>query len=274
MATQSMSRLRVNDVELFYELTGEGEPVVLVHGSWGDHHGWDAIVPSLASSFKVLTYDRRGHSQSDRPASQGFRREDEDDLARLIEELELAPAHVAGNSFGASITLGLVARRPELFRSLIAHEPPLVALVAEDPDWLARLEPLQAVLRQIQSGNPAGGAEQFMDGIGVGRGAWEHFPPEVRDTCILNAPTFLDEQLDPSWADIDRSVLSDLSCPALLTKGTESLPYLLRIMEKLTDEMPQAEVGTIIGAGHIPHRTHPTEYLSVLVEFLLGVQAQ
>jgi pimeloyl-ACP methyl ester carboxylesterase len=59
---------RVNGVELYYELSGSGEPLVLVHGSWGDHHNWDAVAGSPAQSFQVLTFDRRGHSASERPA--------------------------------------------------------------------------------------------------------------------------------------------------------------------------------------------------------------
>jgi pimeloyl-ACP methyl ester carboxylesterase len=49
---------RLNGTELFYELTGSGDPLVLVHGSWTDHKSWQFVVPGLARSFRVLTYDR------------------------------------------------------------------------------------------------------------------------------------------------------------------------------------------------------------------------
>ncbi len=61
-----MSKVRVNGVELFREFQGEGEPLVLVHGSWVDHFNWQGVAPGLAGSFRVLTYYRRGHSQSER----------------------------------------------------------------------------------------------------------------------------------------------------------------------------------------------------------------
>src|SRR5688572_22213198 len=96
----------INGVELHWELTGEvGEPLVLVHGSWGDHRGWDRVVPALSRSSRVLTYDRRGHSRSARPAGRGSVREDVDDLAGLVEHLGLGPAHLVGNSFGGAIVL-------------------------------------------------------------------------------------------------------------------------------------------------------------------------
>ena len=91
----------INGVELHWWLTGEaGPPLVLVHGSWGDHHGWDRVVPVLSRSFRVLTYDRRGHSRSARPAGQGSAHEDVSDLAALIDHVGLGRAHILGNSFG------------------------------------------------------------------------------------------------------------------------------------------------------------------------------
>ena len=76
----------INGVRLFWELRGEaGDLLVLVHGSWGNHHNWDSVVPAFGRSFRVLTYDRRGHSQSQRPGGQGCIEEDVADLAALID---------------------------------------------------------------------------------------------------------------------------------------------------------------------------------------------
>src|SRR5215207_4711771 len=110
----------VNGTRLFYELSGSGDPLVLVHGSWVDHKDWQLVVPSLTKSFRVLTYDRRGHSLSERPLGPGSRREDEENLAALIEALDLAPAHVVAHSFGASIARAAFAssRSLRLYRML------------------------------------------------------------------------------------------------------------------------------------------------------------
>src|SRR5205823_10936310 len=132
-----MSITEVNGVRLFTEPSGDGEPLVLVHGSWGDHHNWDLVAPRLAEHFRVLTYDRRGHSESEAPPGQGRVDQDVDDLAALVEWLGLGPAHIVGNSFGAVISLKLASRRPELFRTLAVHEPPAFPLLAEDPGFEA-----------------------------------------------------------------------------------------------------------------------------------------
>src|ERR671919_1339435 len=113
-----MPTASVNGVALHYELAGSGNPLVLVHGAWGDRTSWRFVAPSFSEHCRVLTYDRRGHSKSERPSGQGSFREDAADLAALIEHLDLQPAHIAGNSAGASIVLRLAGERPELLRSL------------------------------------------------------------------------------------------------------------------------------------------------------------
>src|SRR5712692_3336664 len=126
-----MPLARVNDVNLYYEISGDAEErLVLVHGSWVDHTSWDLVVPALAESFRVLTYDRRGHSQSEPSTGEGTFDQDIADLKELMQHLDFAPALIVGNSFGASVALGLATRQPDLFRSLSAHEPPLLGLVA------------------------------------------------------------------------------------------------------------------------------------------------
>ena len=95
------------------------EPLVLVHGSWVDATRWRFVVPGLAESFRVLVYDRRGHSRSERPDAPGSVDED-GDLAALLETLDLAPAHVVTSSYGGNIALRLATRRPQIFRSLSA----------------------------------------------------------------------------------------------------------------------------------------------------------
>src|SRR5918995_198084 len=107
----------VNGVRLSYELAGDGSvPLVLVHGSWVSRHSWETVVPSLARDFRVLTYDRRGHSGSERLTTQGSVHEDVADLAALLEHLQMGPAFVVGNSLGGSIALRFAAQHPRHVR--------------------------------------------------------------------------------------------------------------------------------------------------------------
>lgn len=268
-----MPLLRVADLNLSYQVVGEGDPLVLVHGSWNDHTSWQpAIDADVRSSIRVVTYDRRGHGQSGAGPGQGTRRQDEDDLEALIERLGPAPAHVAGNSFGAAITLGPAARRPELLRTLTVHEPPLVAIVADDPEAMTELRPTQAsidtALNHLRAGEHEQDARLFVDEVALGPGGWDQLPAEVRRTFVRNAPTWLDEQSDPDRSTLDLDALSRCTAPVLLSRGSESPTWLSTILDRLATALPRARRQTIEGAGHIPHVTHPQQYVAALTRFI------
>ena len=267
-----MPTTRVNDVELFYELSGDGTPLVLVHGSWGDHHDWDPVVPTLAKSFRVLAYDRRGHSASERPARQGNVFEDADDLAGLIDELGLAPAHVAGNSFGAVVTLRAATRRPEVFRSLIAHEPPLFPLLAGTAFERALIDVQQritAVVVLLEGGDHQEAARLFVETIAFGPGAWEgQLTPEMRAVFVANAPTFLDEVRDTDALQMDLGALAAFDNPALLTSGTKSAPFFGPVVERVAESLPRAQRITIDNADHVPQISVPERYVELVRGFI------
>jgi pimeloyl-ACP methyl ester carboxylesterase len=261
----------INGVRLSWQLTGQsGDPLVLVHGSWIDHHNWDGIVPALSGRFRVVAYDRRGHSESERPAGQGDVSEDVSDLAELIEHLGLRPAHILGNSFGAVIALRLAANQPSFVRSLLVHEPPLFGLLdaRAREDLLHGSElPLRPVIDLLEQGQMEAGARLFYETV-VRAGTWAERPPQVRQRWIFNAPTFLDEERDPDSRRVDLPVLSCFRGPTLLTLGDQSPPVFRFIIEMLAHALPDSQVRTIAGAGHGPHVTHPAEYVETVMSFL------
>ena len=267
-----MSRRRINDVELYHELNGhDGEPVVLVHGGWTDHSSWQLAAPGLSRDHRVLVYDRRGHSRSGRPAAQGSRRTDEDDLAALIEGLDLGPAHLIGNSYGASIVLGLAARRPELARSVVAHEPPLIGIAAPGSGLRATIDRIGDLLEQVAAdlrrGELEQGACRFVEDVALGPGMWSVLPPETRRVMVANAATFLDVLGDPHWGAVPDRRGSEV--PVLLTDGDASPDWLPAIVTALAaGPYAGAARHTFAGAGHVPHLTHAAAYLDVVERFI------
>jgi len=267
---------KINGVKIFWELTGTGgEPLVLVHGSWGDHHNWDIVVGEFSKTFRVLTFDRRGHSQSERLPGQGHVEEDIADLIELINHLNLSPAHIAGNSFGAAIVLKTSAKRPDLFRSMIIHEPPLLGLLKDNPHAQEMLQivngRIKEVLDLITAGNLEKATEEFMEKIAMGPGSWEKLPEVVQKTFIYNALTWYDEMQDPQSLQIDITTLLDFKKPTLLSAGSESPSFFPLIIDKLAYVLPHAKRITIEGAGHVPHMSHPEKYIELVSNFCLEV---
>ncbi|WP_373306437.1 alpha/beta fold hydrolase [Streptomyces mirabilis] len=163
---------------------------------------------------------------------------------------------MAGSSFGGSIALGLAARRPELFRSITVHEPPLVAIVAGDPDALRQLRPtrasMDAVLAHLGKGEYRQGARQFVEEVAMGPGTWDRLPAAVRETFVHNAPTWLDEQSDPDWAKIDTDALARCAAPVLLSGGTRSPVWLATILDRLPRPCHARGGGPSKGRGTFP----------------------
>ncbi|HLK40981.1 MAG TPA: alpha/beta hydrolase [Polyangiaceae bacterium] len=228
-----MTHAQIGGVRLFYELAGSGDPIVFVHGSQGDHRTWQAVVPHFARRFRVLTYDRRGHGQSEKPLGQPTGHADVEDLAALVAQLGLPPAHFVGASFGAGVVLRLAAKKPELFRSVVAHEPPLLGALEEDsmaaPDQLARA---------------------------------------MRDTFATDPKVWVDEMRNPEAYRFDPDALLHFDRPVLLTRGDKTPRIVARVMMKLADTVRRGEWWTFAGAGLDPHVTHADEYAGLVEEFL------
>jgi pimeloyl-ACP methyl ester carboxylesterase len=261
---------KLNGVDLYYEVDGDGPPLVVVHGSWTDHTAWGTVAQRLEDSFRVIRYDRRGCSRSEFP-SQRTRRDDEEDLAAVIEQFADGRASVVASSFGGLITLGLAARRPELLDRLCIHEAPSPPLVEKDE--AARvvadaLDSIQEIIEQIEAGDSAGGAFRFVEELALGPGGWELLPEQIREAFVNNASTFAAEQRDPAWGDLDVAGISDHGHPLLLTLGTTSPAWLRVAQEALITTLPYAETAVIEGAGHSPHLSHPDDFAALLRPFL------
>jgi len=262
----------INQVNLYWEVLGsEGDPLVFVHGSWGDHDNWNQVTAELSKNFRVLTYDRRGHSKSERTPHQGSAEEDVSDLIALIENLNFSPAHIAGNSGGAAIVLKTAARRPDIFKTLVVHEPPLFGLLKNIEEAQPMLQVVEkriaAVVDLIATSEYEQAARLFVETIAFGPGAWTGLSEHVKQTFIYNAPTFLDEIRDPENLELDPSRLNRFDKPALLTHGSESPPFFVMGLDIIAKALGNAQRFVFEAAGHVPHMSHPKQYIQNLQQF-------
>jgi len=108
----------VNGLNIYYEMHGEGEPLILLHGAFGNAEGWAQIVPALKESRRVIAVEMEGHGRTndlDRPLEI---RQMSKDIAVLMEELNLHNADIFGYSLGGIVGLGIAIEYPELVRKL------------------------------------------------------------------------------------------------------------------------------------------------------------
>ncbi len=266
---------RVNDINIFWKLTGDkGETLILVHGSWGDHHNWDAVVGELAKSFRVLTYDRRGYSKSEKPLIKSDFENDVWDLIRLIEHLHISSAHIVGNLFGASIVIQTATQRPDLFKTMIVNDPPLFGLMNEDQDAQLALQEfdirMEPVIELFKSKDIEAAAKLYVNTIGIGAEAWEKLPQTMRQIFINNAATWYNQISDPKSIDFDINRIANFKKPTLLSNGELSPLIFHKVVEKLANTISNSKHIVYLGAAHVPHISHPDKFIEAIRNFCIG----
>lgn len=114
-----MPTLTLNGIEMFYEITGEGPPLLLIHGLGSSGRDWEYQIPDFKDHYQVITVDLRGHGRSSKPKGPysivGFA----DDVFALLKALNFESVHVLGISMGTSVGFELVLKYPKMVRTFI-----------------------------------------------------------------------------------------------------------------------------------------------------------
>ena len=114
-----MPYIKVNDIQIYYEIHGEGEPLVLILGLGTDISEWGGIICWLAEKFQVLAFDNRGVGRTDKPDIAYSVEMMADDTAGLIQALGIQQANIVGISLGGRIALELSLRHAECVNKLV-----------------------------------------------------------------------------------------------------------------------------------------------------------
>jgi pimeloyl-ACP methyl ester carboxylesterase len=114
-----MPKALVNGVRIYYEVYGQGEPLLLIMGLGGSALGWQSQIPTLSQHLRVIAYDNRDAGRSDRVEAEYSIADMADDAAALLEPLDIGSAHVYGVSVGGMIAQELAVRHPERVRTLV-----------------------------------------------------------------------------------------------------------------------------------------------------------
>jgi non-heme chloroperoxidase len=272
--------IEINKATLHYFECGEGEPLVFVHGALGDLHTFQPQVQTFATSFRIIADSRRFSPPNAPPRETDVNPLSSHvaDLRALIQQLKATPAHVVGNSYGAYIALALALDHPELVRSLVLGEPPIVQLlsrtsVGEDmqQSWIRRVsEPSR---KAFERGDLEDGLRKFMDAI-CGPGCLDNLPqffPMKRVLVDKQAPELRSQFMtEPSaiLPPLDCGNLGKLKRPTLLVTGERSHAMFLLIMAELERCLEGESQVMIPEAGHTMHRENAPFYNQAVAAFL------
>ena len=129
-----MPQAEVNGARLYYEVQGEGIPLVLSHGGWTDTSHWLPNVGPLANRWQVVVWDRRGCGRSSDPGGGHTWQTWRDDLRGLLDHLGIESAYVGGCSYGALLSLELALEWPHLVRALVLESGSPDGITGSGPD--------------------------------------------------------------------------------------------------------------------------------------------
>lgn len=120
MNTQTKSRtIRVNDMEMYFEVRGEGKPLLLLHGFLGSGADWNKIFGSIPKGYQCIVPDLRGHGQSTNPSGEFTHRQSALDVFRLLDELEVDRYQAVGVSTGGKTLLHMATQQPHRMEAMV-----------------------------------------------------------------------------------------------------------------------------------------------------------
>jgi len=257
----------VNGVNIYYELTGSGMPLVLVHGLQGDLTTFGQLPQMLARHFTVLTFDQRGSGLSEKPAGPLSTGLLADDTAALIRHLNLHPAAVFGTSMGGQVAQAVALRHPSVVLRLILGcttpgGPRAVPVRRDAFDFAYTMEPLSAEERARRLADVA-----FSP-------AWLAEHPEVVDTLVQarrERPLDLEalsRRLEAFFAHDTFDALPEVQIPTLVITGSPDALIPEANSRLLAEQLPQASLTILRPAGHLFWIERPAETVDALVGFL------
>jgi esterase len=245
--TGGVAEALVNGVRLYYEEHGRGAPILCIHGTSSSARVWRrAAVDQLARLGRVIVYDRRGCTRSERPEPYTTSvAEHARDAAALLEALQAVPAVVVGRSYGGETALELALQRPEVVRGLVLLEAAALSLDDEAARWARQL---QDEVEAATAHDPSSVAETFLRRV-AGDDQWESFPDSLKRMFTDNSPAILAELRGPA---LERTAaeLARMDVPTLLVAAQESPPMFRQVTELMAAAIPRARVVHVPG-GHL-----------------------
>lgn len=247
----------INGRRLYYEIHGEGKPIVLLHHGFGCTKIWKEIFPSLVKAgYRVLMFDRRGYGRSeggvDFPAffvSEQFRKDNVNDMSRLLGRLRFDAYHLVGQCEGGVIALDFAARYPEKVKTVAISSTLCYSEEAipernkvEFPKPFHELAP--ALQQKLMDWHGNENAESFFNQFRHRGGAY--------GTGIFDI----------------RPLLPSIKCPALVLYPDRSKLFEVEQGVAFYRHLPEGELAVLPMCGHNTYEHQPGEYVHVILGFL------
>ncbi len=261
-----MPKVHVNGIDLFYDIKGTGEPLLLIAGFLCDHTYWSLLMPSLVKQYQVIRLDNRGFGRTSAPDSPYTIQQMANDAAALLERIGIEKVHLAGHSMGGQIAQELALAHPEKVQSLMllsslakgdALFNSIIATWGELPAKIDQKLYQQVILPWIftDAFYSIPGMIEMIVNLAVNY----PFPPTPhgifhQSRAILGCDT--------------SQRLKDIHCPTLVLVSKQDILTPVKFSEQLTQGIPNAELVVLERGGHGFLIESPEAVASAMLKFL------
>jgi pimeloyl-ACP methyl ester carboxylesterase len=268
-----MPKTHTNGIDIYYEIHGSGDPLVLINGLGYDLWMWHKMIPGLAKYFQVVAFDNRGVGQTDKPEGPYTAQMLADDTAGLLEALGIHRTAVLGHSMGGFVAQALVLSRPDLVSQLI-----LSATNFGGPNHIPVTQEALAVLTDIES-DPL---ERLKRGILVScaPGFGDAFPEFVQEWLGYRVENPIQPAPYQAQIAIGMALMSEEACfeprlkaiqaPTLILFGDHDKVVPPGNADLLAREIPNSTIKILPNAGHFYPFDATDAAVAAVVEFLKG----
>lgn len=263
--------LDINGGRLYYEVAGEGHPLVFIHAGIADCRMWDEQVAFFAEHYRVIRYDTRGFGKT---TTQDVEYSNRRDLLALLDHLGAEKVYLVGCSRGGQIAIDFTLEFPDRVAALIPVCAGLGGFDADNlPEETARLEEMERV-EELGDYDTAAAMEAEYWVLGVPRTPDQVDPRILQRVVEMNRANVTHRNeggkpivLDPPAAER----LGSIRVPTLVIITDLDESWVRAAADALANGIPGAQKLVITNSAHVPNMEHPDLFNRAVLAFLQGV---
>jgi 3-oxoadipate enol-lactonase len=260
-----MPKVLVNNTGIYYEVTGQGEPLLFIHGLASSSRSWKKQVPVFSQKYRVLTFDIRGHGRSDKPMEPYSIKLFATDAVELLRTLGIDSVHVVGFSMGGMIAFQLAVDAPELVRSLVAVNCcPEGSMRSFNNGVECFKQMLWLPFNGIWNKRPNNGGEPELASLDLDEE--KVYQSVIQRMAVKNKLAYASAfRAIIKWSVASR--LNTIKCPTLMITSDEDF-VPVSVKEGYASQIPCAELVVINNSRHAAPRERTEEFNNILLDFV------